>query len=840
MRHRNVIAALVIAACLWIGCNSAFADPLVWQTSKAAAVAMANAQGKKILLISGRDERTRAPGLPGCATTEFMKYTACESVSPPIKSLIEQYFIPYYIDVDTPGIDYYGTYAAGLYTVYHLPLICVIDPNNPDTYLDRTTDLQELQVFYPRLLRYATATCTFNLSSSGKEFTASGNAGTFTVIPSSSSCSWTVSNNAPAWITITAGSAGTGNGTVSYSVSENTGFTRMGTMTIGGQTFTVTQSGSAACVSTILPPTSDLFSSSPTHTPFGDVGNKGTVAVTTAVSSCSWGAASTDSWITIIAGSTGTGNGTVFYSVSENTGFTRTGTITIGGQAFTVKQNGTATCDYTIAPASSHLSFSGNTDTVAVTTSSSCPWSAASGASWIVITAGSAGTGNGTVSYSVSANTTGSARTGTMTIGGQTFTVTQAGANTHLYFPYVDTSLPWQTEIALINPGDQPVTGTLRALGDEGQPIEAMAVTLSAHGRQQINVANGFTNHLDIRYIIFDTDSAAVQGYLKLYQTGSYRAAIPAVKAMNTSSNIYISHIASDADWWTWLGLVNTTSATKELTITFNNGQSRKIILTANQHRAFDIAQEFFNNQHQPDIQSAVITNAGGIIGLEFFGSTVGSNQMDGILLTGNAASTIYYPHVAGGEWWTGIVAYNPSNVACQITITPYKAQGTPLSPITRSLAGGEKYIGTPGQLSLPAETEWFKIDSTSPIIGFELFGTVNGNQLAPYAGGGGTGAKAGVFPKIEEKGWTAVVFVNTEDSAGLVTLRAYNNNGNEVATQVLPVAGHAKKFSYADKIFSQDISSATYIAYSSDRNVVGFQLNGTSDGLMLDGLPGL
>jgi hypothetical protein len=42
------------------------------------------------------------------------------------------------------------------------------------------------------------------------------------------------------------------------------------------------------------------------------------------------------------------------------------------------------------------------------------------------------------------------------------------------------------------------------------------------------------------------------------------------------------------------------------------------------------------------------------------------------------------------------------------------------------------------------------------------------------------------------------------------------------------------------EQIFSQDISSATYIAYSSDRNVVGFQLNGSSDDMMLDGLPGL
>ncbi len=40
--------------------------------------------------------------------------------------------------------------------------------------------------------------------------------------------------------------------------------------------------------------------------------------------------------------------------------------------------------------------------------------------------------------------------------------------------------------------------------------------------------------------------------------------------------------------------------------------------------------------------------------------------------------------------------------------------------------------------------------------------------------------------------------------------------------------------------IFSQDIGNATYIAYASDRNVVGFQLNGSADGTMLDALPGL
>ncbi len=416
--------------------------------------------------------------------------------------------------------------------------------------------------------------------------------------------------------------------------------------------------------------------------------------------------------------------------------------------------------------------------------------------------------------------------------------ITQTGSITSLYFPHVDTSLPWQTEIAIINTSDQTVTGTLRALSDEGQLVETRGVTLSARGRRQIIVSDEFTNHINIGYIIFDTASAAVQGYTKFYQEGIYRTATPAVKELNTS-NIYISHIASNAQWWTEVILVNTTSATKELTIIFDNGESRSITLNANEHKVFTITS-LFNNQSQPDIRSAVITNANGIIGLELFGNTLGGNQMDGILLTGNTASTIYYPHVAGDGWWTGIVAYNPWEWACTITVTPYTAQGTPLSPKTLSLSGKGKYIGTVAGLGFPAQTAWFKIDSTRSLTGFELFGTVDGSQLAAYSGGGGTGAKTGVFAKIENIGWTGIAFVNTEDSAAYVTLTAYNDNGTAVATQVLPVSGRAKVVNLAEAIFSQDISSATYIAYSSDRNIVGFQLNGTSDGMMLDGLPAL
>jgi hypothetical protein len=85
------------------------------------------------------------------------------------------------------------------------------------------------------------------------------------------------------------------------------------------------------------------------------------------------------------------------------------------------------TCTFSISPTSASQPASGGTGSVSVTASAGCNWTAVSNAAFITITAGSSGTGNGTVTYSVANNTATTSRTGTLTIAGLTFTVTQAG-----------------------------------------------------------------------------------------------------------------------------------------------------------------------------------------------------------------------------------------------------------------------------------------------------------------------------------------------------------------------------------------------------------------------------
>ena len=79
------------------------------------------------------------------------------------------------------------------------------------------------------------------------------------------------------------------------------------------------------------------YSISPTSASVPATGGSGTVTVT-AGSGCTWTATSNAGWITVTSGASGSGNGSVGYSVAGNSGAARTGTLTIAGQTFTVNQ----------------------------------------------------------------------------------------------------------------------------------------------------------------------------------------------------------------------------------------------------------------------------------------------------------------------------------------------------------------------------------------------------------------------------------------------------------------------------------------------------------------------
>ena len=104
----------------------------------------------------------------------------------------------------------------------------------------------------------------------------------------------------------------------------------------------------------------------------------------------------------------------------------------VAGQVVTVTQS--QGCTPSITPVSQSVAANGGTGNIAVATEAGCVWSAESNASWIAITAGKNGNGPGAVAFATAAST-GPARSGTLTVAGQTFTVTQASGCSYTLAP---------------------------------------------------------------------------------------------------------------------------------------------------------------------------------------------------------------------------------------------------------------------------------------------------------------------------------------------------------------------------------------------------------------------
>jgi photosystem II stability/assembly factor-like uncharacterized protein len=164
------------------------------------------------------------------------------------------------------------------------------------------------------------------------------------------------------------------------------------------------------------------------HTLSATGGSGNTVMVTATATGCPWTSTSNASWVTITVGSAGTGNGTVTYDVAANPGPNpRRGTMTIGAKSFIVSQRSPvpAPCTITIPSGATVGSGAGGGNFSISASTGSCAWSVRSHVGWITITSAASGSGNSTVTYTVTQNTTGSPRAGRITVNGKRYTVRQ-------------------------------------------------------------------------------------------------------------------------------------------------------------------------------------------------------------------------------------------------------------------------------------------------------------------------------------------------------------------------------------------------------------------------------
>lgn len=154
---------------------------------------------------------------------------------------------------------------------------------------------------------------------------------------------------------------------------------------------------------------------------------------------CRWTVTGDATWVTLDAGGTGAGSGLLAYRVASNAAVARQARLTLfAGQAsgvLVLTQDGpvaAAGCAYELRPAVRSFAPAPSSAEVQVATPYGCLWGFEGNGAWITVAADDDSTspccnGNGSVWVLVAANPAAGPRTGSATIAGQTFGVTQDG-----------------------------------------------------------------------------------------------------------------------------------------------------------------------------------------------------------------------------------------------------------------------------------------------------------------------------------------------------------------------------------------------------------------------------
>jgi hypothetical protein len=257
------------------------------------------------------------------------------------------------------------------------------------------------------------APCTYAVNPTSGSV-ASGFAGGSFSVQTGVNCAWTAVPSAN-WITIISAASSSGPGNVSYFVTANPSpSARSGNITVNGAVYSITQFGTS-CSFAINPPVINAPAT----------GGSAVIGITASSPLCSWTASGLSATPT-----GGTGNGSVTVTIPPNGA---PGQVvlnaTIAGQTLAVNQVGVG-CSVSLSSSATTITAAGGQGAVQVTAPVGCSYSTVTGPNWISVTSGGSGNGTGSAApliFNVSANSTTVARSGSLTIGGQTFQIDQEG-----------------------------------------------------------------------------------------------------------------------------------------------------------------------------------------------------------------------------------------------------------------------------------------------------------------------------------------------------------------------------------------------------------------------------
>jgi len=341
-------------------------------------------------------------------------------------------------------------------------------------------------------------------------------------------CTWSISTTTP-WIHIESLTI-TGTGSISFTVdANNSTVMRQGAIVFSAPNVSATP---ATTVYQLAGTCTWVLSPTAAEIPVG--GGNGALQVT---SGCTWTASSNQGWLTytldpgnMVASGINYSNGNVNYSASANTCVaSRSAILTVmtgvtGIQpALAITQDGSPG-NLTLSSTTLSTGPGAATGRITVTTGGNCPWSAVSNANWLQITGSASGSGFGSFAYSVLANT-GPARSASIQVGPQTFTVNQQAA------------LPPTPQVAALVNGASYASGAVSPgeivalFGANLGPAQGVPFQLSADGKSIPNTLAGVA-------VLFDSAPAT----LLYVSAGQINAIVPYAVAGQAGTAVEVQY----------------------------------------------------------------------------------------------------------------------------------------------------------------------------------------------------------------------------------------------------------------------------------------------------------
>jgi hypothetical protein len=507
-----------------------------------------------------------------------------------------------------------------------------------------------------------------------------------------------------------------------------------------------------------------------------------------------WTASSNDSWITITSGASGSGSGTVSFSVADNTtGAPRTGTMNINGQIFTVQQESGSTAGLAAAGSMAQIASAGGWDTSLTLVNLG---TAAGGAQlnffandgsapWLPFTLPqqpSSGTTLGsTFDENINAgatlvlDTTGPATQTTVT--GWSELLTSGNINGFAIFKYTPTGqgavVPLETRnagsyvLAFDNTGELATGLAIANLAtsaanvgvilrdDTGAQIGTGSISLPAQGHNSFMLTdstNGFPITATKRGTVgFDTPQGGQISVLGLRANGAALTSLPLLANVGTAGGT-MAHVASGGGWQTIFTLVNTGAAPANATLNFFADDGGALSLPLDFPQTGTAATESSLSQAIPAggtliiltqgphsgnsvTGSAQLTTNGNVSGFAIFQNTAAGQEAVVPLEIGSANSyTLAFDNT--GSLATGIALSNGSGQAAVVPATLRDSTGATLATTTIQLPAS----GHSSQML----TDLFP--AAANIRGTLEFNTPSGGQIAAL---GIRATPAGAFTTI-------------------------------------------------------------------------------------------